>query len=91
MKNEKRLKREIKSQQSDFMIEVILRMGKLGVDQSILAQRLNVSAPYISSLLKGEENLTIETMVKIAKALDCELSLTLNSICGDCGNTVCSC
>jgi transcriptional regulator with XRE-family HTH domain len=41
--------------------------GLSGVE---LAKRLKTSPAYISKILGGESNLTIETMVKLARAVD---------------------
>lgn len=43
------------------------------ITQVKFADKINVSPQYMSKLLKGKENLTIETMQKIAKAMDLKL------------------
>ena len=45
-----------------------LRRG-LGLTQKALAERLGISAPYMSQMEHGSENLTLRTMVKLAAAL----------------------
>ena len=46
------------------------RMEALGLTQQALAQRMGCSQQYVSRILKGHENLSIETMCKIEDALD---------------------
>lgn len=42
-------------------------------NQKELAEKLNVSEARISKILRGDENLTIATMVRVAKALNCKI------------------
>lgn len=44
-------------------------MEALGLSQKALAERLGCSQQYVSRLLKGSENLSIETITKIEDAL----------------------
>lgn len=46
------------------------RMEELGLSQKSLAERMNCSQQYISKVLKGSENLSIETISKIETALE---------------------
>ena len=46
------------------------KMEALGLTQRALAERMGCSQQYISRILKGHENLSIETMCKIKEALD---------------------
>lgn len=45
------------------------RMEELGLTQKSLADRMGCSQQYISRVLKGTENLSIETISKIENAL----------------------
>lgn len=56
------------------------RMVTLGMTQKELAQRMGCSQQYVSLILKGKENLTLETISKIEKELDCELIIHKNNI-----------
>jgi ribosome-binding protein aMBF1 (putative translation factor) len=49
------------------------RMEELGLTQKLLAEKMGCSQQYVSKILKGRENLSIETLCKIEMAL--ELSL----------------
>ena len=44
-----------------------------GITQKELAERMNVSPAYIGKLLKGSENLTLETICKLQQAIGEEL------------------
>lgn len=46
------------------------KMEELGLNQKSVAQRMGCSQQYISRILKGTENLSIETISKIEEALD---------------------
>lgn len=49
------------------------RMEALGLTQKSLAERMGCSQQYISRVLKGTENLSIETISKIESALELEI------------------
>ncbi|MDE5877110.1 MAG: helix-turn-helix transcriptional regulator [Muribaculaceae bacterium] len=53
-------------------MEMLDRMEELGVNQKELAQRMGCSPQYVSKILKGKENLSLETISKIEDALDME-------------------
>ena len=44
-----------------------------GMTQSEFAQKMGVSPAYVAKLLKGNENLTLETISKLQKVLDISL------------------
>lgn len=46
------------------------RMKELGMTQKILAEKMNCTQQYISKILKGHENLSLEVISKIENALD---------------------
>ena len=49
-------------------------MLKKKLKQKDLAEKMNVSTAYISKVLNGNVNMTLATMSKIAKSLDCLIS-----------------
>lgn len=49
------------------------KMEELDMTQKTLAERMNCSQQYISKVLKGRENLSLETLSKIEVALDLHL------------------
>jgi len=60
-----------------FTESVVLRMGELKVNRADLADRLKCKPSYITKVLRGGTNFTLESMVKIALVLDSELSVGL--------------
>lgn len=49
------------------------KMEVLGLTQKSVAERMGCSQQYISRVLKGRENLSIETISKIENALELEI------------------
>lgn len=49
------------------------RMEELGLTQKALAEKMGCSQQYISRVLKGSENLSIETISKIEDALGLQI------------------
>ena len=46
------------------------RMKELGMTQKMLAEKMNCTQQYISKILKGRENLSLEAISKIENALN---------------------
>jgi hypothetical protein len=52
--------------------------GRIGIlTRSALAEKIGSSPAYVTKILKGETNFTLDSMVKIANALNCELTIGL--------------
>ncbi len=49
------------------------KMDELGLNQKSVAERMGCSQQYISKVLKGTENLSIETISKIEEALGLQI------------------
>ena len=62
-----------------FLSEVHLRMTAQGITKAELARRAEVSPAYSTTLFNGSSNLSLETMSKLALALDCSVSLHLDT------------
>ena len=45
------------------------RMEELGMTQRVLAEKMNCTQQYVSKVLKGRENSSLETLSKIENAL----------------------
>lgn len=60
-----------------FAMELKRSMDATGINNTQLAQKLGVSKPMITKLLRGDANVTIETMVKASMALDGKLVLKI--------------
>ncbi len=54
------------------------RMSELGLTQKMLAKKMNCTQQYISKVLKGKKNMSLETICKIENALDIEIIKDLN-------------
>jgi transcriptional regulator with XRE-family HTH domain len=61
----------------DFTEEIVARMEQLGVSKSELANRLGKTPPFVTKLLRGSNNFTLETMVKVARQLKSEVRVHL--------------
>ena len=49
------------------------RMSQIGMTQVVLAEKLGCTQQHISMLLKGKNNLTLETIAKLEEALDFDI------------------
>lgn len=49
------------------------KMEEMGITQKSVAERMGCSQQYISRVLKGSENLSIETIFKIESALGLQI------------------
>lgn len=58
---------------SAIAISVRHRMKELGITQVALADKLGCTQQHVSMLLKGNANLTLETISKLEEALDFSL------------------
>ena len=54
-------------------VKMLLYMKKEGLTQVAMAERLGCTQQYISQILKGTENLAIETIAKIERATNQKL------------------
>ncbi|MDA1275980.1 MAG: helix-turn-helix transcriptional regulator [Verrucomicrobia bacterium] len=64
----------------EFTEQLVARMEAAGVSKSALAARLDVAPAYVTKVLQGTTNFTLESMVKIARALGAELQLQLKPV-----------
>ena len=53
----------------EFTEDVCMLMDKQGISRAELARRMGTSRAYITKLLDGNANFTLETMTKVAMAL----------------------
>ena len=54
---------------SAFLRRILRRMKQLGVSQTELARRMNVSRPYITKVLSRDVNFSFRTAAKLANEL----------------------
>ena len=55
------------------------RMAELGLTQRMLAEKMDCSQQYVSNVLKGEKNMSLETICKIENALGIDIIKGLNN------------
>lgn len=61
-----------------LIVEQILeRMKALGLNRSKLAARMEVSPARVTTMMDGTNNFTIETLMRAADAVECDLALTI--------------
>ncbi|WP_017258503.1 helix-turn-helix transcriptional regulator [Pedobacter arcticus] len=69
--NKNRIKnRSMLKEAQGIALKVILKLDVLGWSQKDLALKMNVSPQYINKVVKGKENITIETQIKLQVLLD---------------------
>lgn len=54
-------------------VKVLLKMKELQLTQRALAERMNCTQQYVSKILKGKENLSLDTMTRLEEALEISL------------------
>ncbi len=64
----------------EFTNAMVTRMREAGVSRSELARMIKTTPAYISKILRGTTNFSVDSMVKIANALNCELQLHLQPV-----------
>ena len=74
---EESIEYKIESISIDVAIQFYKQMKKLGINKKELAKRLGVSKSYVTQLLNGKSNMTIETLIKVAEALNLNLQIKL--------------
>ncbi|MFN7138209.1 MAG: multiprotein-bridging factor 1 family protein [Limisphaerales bacterium] len=62
----------------EFRNAVLRNMKVSGVSRLELAHRMAVHPSYITKVMKGDMNISIETVAKICHALDCEFNITMD-------------
>jgi transcriptional regulator with XRE-family HTH domain len=55
--------------------EVVAQMEAGGITRAELARRLEVDKSHITRMLNGMPNMTLKTLVSVASALDCRVSV----------------
>jgi DNA-binding Xre family transcriptional regulator len=60
-----------------FTEEVLRRMEEIHVSKTQLAEKLGIDPAAVSKLIGGENNFTLKTMVRIARALQSKLRFSL--------------
>ncbi len=55
---------------SQIGLRALRRRQELGLTQDAVAARLGITAPNIANIEHGRQNVTVETMCKLAEALE---------------------
>ena len=56
-------------------VKVLLQMKQEGLTQKMLAERMNCTQQYVSKILKGKENMSLDTLSRLEDALGISLIL----------------
>ncbi|MFT7338143.1 MAG: transcriptional regulator with XRE-family HTH domain [Marinobacter maritimus] len=83
-----KLKARIRSSESywfesaklEFVKVLNQRVRRLGLKNKDLSEKIETSPAYISKVMRGDENLTIETMVKLVRATGGNLHFHISEI-----------
>ena len=54
-------------------VKVLLQMEQEGLTQKALAERMDCTQQYVSKILKGKENMSLDTLSKLEDALSINL------------------
>ena len=57
--------------------QIVARMEERGLTQADLAREMGVSRARVSQILRGNDNLTLKSIVAVAIGLDCRVELHL--------------
>jgi transcriptional regulator with XRE-family HTH domain len=57
----------------EFTEDLVAQMACKGVSRSELARKIGCSPAYVTKILRGSTNFTLETMVKVADVLGCKV------------------
>jgi len=60
----------------DIAERVCERMEEQNISRADLAKKLGVSRAFVTKLLNGNPNMTVKTLLLLARALDCELDIS---------------
>jgi transcriptional regulator with XRE-family HTH domain len=60
-----------------FTEALIDRMKACGITRTALAEKIGTSPAYITKILRGDTNFTLDSMARIAQALGCEMNFEL--------------
>lgn len=68
---------QVEDSKSRFISAVLDAMAAQGISRVMLAERMRVPPSFVTKILRGRTNISIETMVKVARAVNCTVSFTL--------------
>lgn len=65
----------VEKAKNDFAVAIDRAIARSGINQKMLAAHLGTSPAYVNKVLRGDANLTIESMVKLSRAAHCQLHI----------------
>lgn len=89
--NRKRLK-----ESKRIAISVLSALREKGISQKDLAELISVTPQYVSKLIKGKQNLTLDTIIILQDALDIQIlasykkeisEVSVSEVCGSLNDT----
>jgi ribosome-binding protein aMBF1 (putative translation factor) len=67
--HERKVNQDWLNKSAKIAIRILSEIRNQKISQKLLAEQLGVSAQYVNKIVKGQENLSIETISKIEKVL----------------------
>lgn len=67
----------VESAKLEFALRLEQQRRKAGITYAALAKKIGASAAYVSKVFRGDTNLTIESMVKLARATGGQLDIRI--------------
>lgn len=61
----------------EIAIKVLLRLDELGWSQKMLAEKMNVSPQQINKIVRGQENLTLATILRLEENLEIQILIKI--------------
>jgi len=79
-KQKQSIEYKVESISMDIALQVYDFLNEKKLSQSNLAREMGVSRSYVSQILGGKPNMTLETLVKLTEALDASLEININRL-----------
>ncbi len=73
----------VESAKLEFVKGLTKILKSKGITNNNLAKRLDATAPYVTKALRGDENFTIESMVKLTQAIGAKLHIHVSEQTSD--------
>ena len=71
------------SHSQKIAVKVLLRMKEVGLTQKALAERMECTQQYVSKILKGRENMSLDTLSRLENALNIRLISDEQNTCAN--------
>ncbi len=62
----------------EFTEGLVGQMERRGITRAELARRIGHSPAYVTKILRGTTNFTLETMIRVSQAVGCDLRIVLD-------------